>query len=333
MTHSSQIISPYVKDLQVENIFGAVNDHLYDLETQLVSGYTKPQYPTIFICGPPRSGTTLLMQLVIACFKVGYVNNLMARFWKVPYIGAVLAHELRRRQSPRSPEFVSELGTTYGYEGPHEFGFFWQKWFPYNETHQTSEEDLQKQDTNRLLQELAAMESIFDAPLAFKNGIVLSLNIPTLATLFPKAVFLVCQREPVYIAQSILQARIKAHGDKKTWWSVKPQEYTWLKNLPYLEQIAGQVYYTEKRIQESLSNLEAHRFIKLDYREICKNPVQQMERIQTLFEKAGYQLQPTGFRPDTFPNANEQKLPYEEFQRLEGACEQYWKNRKLRNET
>lgn len=327
-THSSQIISPYIKDLQIENIFGAVNDHLYDLETQLVSGYTEPQYPTIFICGPPRSGTTLLMQLVIACFKVGYVNNLMARFWKVPYIGAVLAHELRQRQPHRSPEFVSELGATYGYEGPHEFGFFWQYWFPYNETHQTSEEDLQKQDKPRFRQELAAMESIFDAPLAFKNGIVLSLNIPTLATLFPKAVFLVCQREPVYVAQSILQSRMKTQRDKETWWSVKPQEYTWLKTFPYSEQIAGQVYYTEKRIHKSLATLAPHRFLTLNYHHVCTNPTQQMERIQTLVDQAGYQLQPTGFQPITFDNTNAQKLPDKEFQQLQAACNHYWTDRK-----
>ena len=40
--------------------------------------------PIIFVMGLPRSGTTPLVQLLVQKFKLGYVTNLVARFWESP---------------------------------------------------------------------------------------------------------------------------------------------------------------------------------------------------------------------------------------------------------
>ena len=317
-------VAPYFKDAHVETVLAGVNDVLAPLESKLVSKFGHPQYPVILIAGPPRSGTTLVMQLVTACFNVGYISNLTARFWKAPYIGALLAQELRRRQAPQSPNFTSELGATYGYEGPHEFGFFWQRWFPYNETHQTSPEDLKKIDFGLFCQELAAVESVFGAPLAFKNPIVFSLNMQFLAEVLPSAVFVVCRREPIYIAQSLLLSRVKYHGQKDTWFSVKPKEYTWLKNLPYPEQIAGQIYYTEKRIKDSLPSIALHRYLTIEYETLCKDPMREMEHVRELIERNGYKLESTGYVPKRFESTDIQRVDDEEFERLRAALGRFY---------
>jgi len=264
------------------------------------------------------------MQLLIAYFKVGYISNLTARFWKAPYIGALLMRELRRKQRPQSLDFTSELGTTYGYDGPHEFGYFWQRWFPYNETHQTSDEDLMNINVGLFRQELAAIESVFDAPLAFKNPIVFSLNMVALADILPTAVFLVCHRQPLYVAQSTLLSRLKFHGRKDEWFSIKPNEYTWLKKCLYPEQIAGQIFYTEQRIRESLAKIDSHRWLTIEYGDLCVDPEKELGRIQRIVASGGYDLVPTGYKPDPFQCTDVQRINDEEFDRLKTACEFFY---------
>lgn len=317
-------VLPYEKDDRFEDILADFNNALRPLELQYISQFDQPQYPVIFIAGTQRSGTTLLMQLLIAYFDVGYVSNLMARFWRAPYIGALLFKELRQKKRSRSPDFTSELGTTYGYEGPHEFGYFWQHWFPYNETHQTSTEDLDRMNVGLFRRELAAMESAFDAPLAFKNPIVVSLNIESLARILPTAIFLICRREPIYVAQSTLLSRMKFHDRKDQWFSVKPQEYLWLKERPYPEQIAGQIFYTEKKIKESLGKIGPQRHLAIEYDELCNNPERAMKRIRDLLAQSRYDLTRTGYSPKPFKCTDIQRVDDGEFERLQEACDLFY---------
>lgn len=313
-------VPPFEKDLRFEEVLAGINRALYPLELDYISRFKQPQYPVIFVAGTQRSGTTLLMQLLIACFKAGYVSNIMARFWKAPYIGALLARELRQKQRARPLDFASKLGTTYGYDGPHEFGYFWQYWFPYNESHQTSDEDLKNMDSNLFCQELAAMESTFGAPLAFKNPIVFSLNMIALARILPTAVFLICHRQPLYVAQSTLLSRLEFHGKKDEWFSVKPKEYTWLRNRPYPEQIAGQIFYTEQRIKDSLAAIDPCHHLTIEYEDLCADPERELKRIQKLVADVGYELELTGYRPDPFQCTDIQRIDDEEFDRLKAAC-------------
>jgi hypothetical protein len=323
---NESLIAPFVKDQRFEQVLIDMNEVMSDLETQYVARFDQPKYPPIFIAGVQRSGTTLLMQLLIASFQVGYVSNLAARFWKAPYIGTLLARELQRKQRRRSPDLTSELGTTYGYDGPHEFGYFWQQWFPYSETHETSDKDLKKTNTGLLRRELAAIESVFDCPLAFKNPIVFSLNMKFLADIFPAAVFLICHRKPLYVAQSTLLSRIKFHGRKDLWFSTRPREYTWLQHLPYPEQIAGQVFFTEQRIKEALAAIDSRRWLVLEYKDLCIDPSKQLGRIQKLMADAGYDLVRTGFQENPVQCSDVQKLDDEEFNLLKTACDHYYKD-------
>ena len=319
-------VIPFVKDHSFENVLSDLNEVLHPLELQYISRFDRPKYPIVFIAGTQRSGTTLLMQLMLSYFNIGYVSNVMARFWCAPYIGALLFRELRRKSKRQYTEFTSELGTTYGYEGPHEFGYFWQHWFPYdNETHQTSEEDLAAMDIALFRQELAAIESVFDVPLTFKNPIVFSLNMTALADVLPRAVFLVCHRDPLYVAQSTLLSRIKFHGRKEQWFSVKPREYTWLKDRPYPEQIAGQIFYTEQCVKASLSQLASHRYHIIEYNDLCADPEKQLKKIKALLVKSGCELKQTGFTPDSFQSTNIQKIEDQEFNLLKQACEKFYK--------
>lgn len=319
-------VAAYFKDPVIEDILDAANEALSPLEERLTAGFDGPKHPVILVMGPPRSGTTLLLQLLIACFRVGYVNNLTARFWRAPYMGALIARDLGRRRSPSDPDFTSELGATSGYEGPHEFGFFWQRWFPSEDTHQTPPELLASRDFGVLRREIAALEAAFGAPIVFKNPIVFNLHIEALAEALPTSLFIVCKRSPIYIAQSLLQSRVKRYGNRESWLGVKPKEYLWLKELSPIEQVAGQVYYTEERIQQGLSGLPPDRYLSIEYGSLCQEPMREVSRIADAVKKRNASLEETGYRPSQgFASANRKRIGDAEWQEMQVALERFYK--------
>ena len=117
-------VSKYLKDLELDRVLEDVNSTLlasYDFCDNNVLNS-----PVTFIVGVQRSGSTFLNQLLINNFHFTYPNNLVARFWDTPFVGVALSKSLKL--SGEVP-FVSDLGYTEGINSPHEFGYFWKKWF------------------------------------------------------------------------------------------------------------------------------------------------------------------------------------------------------------
>ena len=51
-------------------------------------------FSTLHVVGVPRSGTTLLAQLVASHLNIGCINNLIAAFWRAPVYGVRLSRKL-----------------------------------------------------------------------------------------------------------------------------------------------------------------------------------------------------------------------------------------------
>jgi len=258
---------------------------------------------------------------MIKYFKLGYINNVAARFWAAPYIGVRLALELQDFNRSPAIAFESDLGTTPEHEGLHEFGYFWRRWFRYGDTHQLSEEQVDTIDVQAFRREIAAIESVFSRPVLFKNASALSLQVGVLAEALPKAVFIHCRRDPLYVAQSLLCARRKRCGDAEDWFSIRPREYVWLKEEPYIEQVMGQVFYTLQRVDQAIASLPPSRRIDIDYEVLCRFPVRELTRIACL---PGCKLSRRGFTPPALTDTNKQVLDDGEFQQLREACNRFF---------
>ena len=314
----------YRKEHHSDQVLSDANNALVPLERGFASGFQAPHYPTLFIVGAPRSGTTLLSQLLITRFEIGYINNIAARFWMAPSVGALLAQTLKDSYRPPAVGFKSDLGATPEYEGPHEFGFFWRRWFDYGETHQLSAEQTDAIDKEFLKQEVAAIENVFNQPLLFKNVPALSLQVDFLAATFPNAIFVHCRRDPLYTAQSLLLSRLKYYENRNSWFSIKPKEYVWLEDRPYAEQIAGQIFYTLQKIEKDFSSLAPSRHITIQYESLCENPEVELGRVADLFAGNGYELsQRDGLLPD-LSTTNRKKVTDDEFEQLAQACRQFF---------
>lgn len=247
--------------------FATMNALLAQLQDTLCSRTEGPKRPVLFIIGVPRTGSTFLTQVLVNHLHIGYATNFISRFWECPAVGALLqqqAHGLRGNWVDASSRF----GQTNGVFGPHEFGFFWRRWFAYGESHYVGEGT----HGPRLRSELGTLEAVFDAPVMFKNLAACGLHARWLAELLPTARFLLIRRDPYDTACSIRSARIDREGGEDNWFSVKPPTYPEIAALPMPEQIARQVLDIELHIADQLSEVSADRWAVLDYTELVQDP-------------------------------------------------------------
>lgn len=271
--HLMGLTSGFGKDADREALLGKMNDLLAPAELELEQTAVAPPEPLLFILGPPRSGTTLVSQLIQASQVFCTLTNLAAYFWKAPALGLMLSSLLEMRDGDTTTDFKSLRGVTRDLWEPHEFGYFWSRWFDLGQdTHCLDRAARAKVDTQGLVRSIVAMQSVQRRPLAFKNNTWFSFQADLLAEIFPRAVFVSCSRDPYYIAQSIWMQRIDLYADPARWWSVRPPDYAEIVHLPPLEQVARQAVSIEITTNNTLAKIEPARIIRADYRDVVREP-------------------------------------------------------------
>ncbi len=317
MNSNEKRTGKYKKNKVQESVLQLMNETLYPKESELIKEFDKPKLPIIFIVGAQRSGTTLLMQLITQLFEVSYPNNFIARYWNVPYIGAILFQNIFPDADTNNFDFSSDLGYTKGVNGPHEFGYFWKKWFPWEGREEKKYNEI---DYSILQKQIAAWESVNKKPLVFKNIIDVSFNIDKLNNLFPNAFFIHIKRKPEYVVQSSYQSRIKLYGNPNEWLGLKPPEYNKIKNINNIfEQITAQVYYSQIFIDNNLQNNNI-KSITINYEDLVNNA---KEILSLIKQKTGIK-QKTNKIP-ILKNTNKQKLTDKEFIGIQKFIKEYFK--------
>lgn len=284
----------FKRNIRLEALLHEVNMLLTPAEEKLCNGFQQPQLPLLFIVGVPRSGTTLLLQWLAATGYFGYITNFNSRFYRAPALGAKIQQmlldpdyafqdELKIPDDKAHDAFHSELGKTKGLTAPNEFWYFWRRFFHFNSLQILSKAKLNEVNMSLFAAELAAMENVFNKPLVMK-ALMLNWHLPLLANHLNQARFIFIKRDPLYNMQSLLMARKKYFGSFDSWYSFKPAEYNFLKNLSPCHQVAGQVYYTNRSVSEGLSVVDDNRKLCLNYEEFCDNPQETWFNIQTLLK-------------------------------------------------
>jgi len=312
------------KDREQEQRLQEMNTLLSPLEKRLIAQFSKPSLPIVFIVGSPRSCTTLLAQLLAETGAFSYVSNFVARFWMAPYVGTLIENALGARSSPLQQTFVSQYGVTEGWHSPHEFGYFWGRWFSFGDTHKLSPDQLAQIDSVSLCREIAALESFDNKSLFFKN-LTCGLQITFLAKLLDRSIFVLCQRHALYNMQSLLMARKKVLGDSRAWFSLKPKEYLQLLSRTPYEQVAGQIYFTLKDIETSAGALSPQRFVRVHYDDLCSQPRAEVGKIVEVVCQLGGNVdwEPTSI-PERFQSTDVQRVSDEEFETLREATKRWF---------
>jgi lipopolysaccharide/colanic/teichoic acid biosynthesis glycosyltransferase len=289
-------VGAYRKDADYEEFLRCLNHSLaenHDRELQDLPEI----YPTIHVIGAPRSGTTLLTQLIASCLDVGYINHLIAAFWRVPCYGIRLSGRLLT--DTRAGSYRSDFGRTSSIDEPHEFGYFWSYMLGYRNMEEQDGDFESHIDWHRLRRTLVNMAQEFGKPALFKS-FLLAWHIRKMQQILPKSVFVWVRRDPVDNALSLLKARQAQLGSIDEWISMKPREYSWLRHEPVCRQVAGQVYYLERAIERQVDAVGGRNVLQIAYSEMCVAPREVLKQVCDLLERNGSTVQCVGEVPEHF---------------------------------
>ena len=268
-----QIVKKNILHYLERAFWQCLNAFLSIFETVYLAGFCDTGenhffYPPVFIIGAPRSGTTLLYQLLVNRYKFVYFSNFTANFYKAPIFAAWLCKKSYHRTF--GDKYTSHHGLIKGRRGPHEAGDFWYRWFPRGKHVYVGADVTSRSKLKKLRQEVVGMSKVTGLPAIFKNTFN-AMRIAPIAEAFPEVCFIVCHRDPVDCAQSILNARIKRFGSKEIWWSLPPKEINTIERHPYWEQVVEQVFYTNKQILADRQQFGDKNFYDVHYKDLCKN--------------------------------------------------------------
>jgi hypothetical protein len=313
----------------LESLLDELNDMLTPVEDEVLRKFEAPKFPLVLLVGCARSGSTIMMQWLASTGQFSYPTNILSRFYMAPYVGARIQQMLSDPKYRFKDEFSdfgssisfnSDLGKTTGVLSPNEFFYFWRRFFKFGEIQYLDETALDQIDTQKFCAELAAIEAVFGKPLAMK-GMIINWNIPFVHRLLPHAIFIHIKRNPIYNAQSLIEAREKFLGDRSLWYSFKPVEYPALENLDPYQQVAGQVYFTNRAIEQGLNQIDSGGWMEVEYEEFCKAPEVIYQQLRKKLASHGFQLSAKYVGPNSFKSTNQIRLSKKHFDLLSNACD------------
>ena len=297
----------------------ARNRSLHALEVRLGRRWadeTLP-YPPVFVVGAPRSGSTLLYQLLTDRFDVGYLANGHARQPGAPSLVERMRGLVRGRRAELG-DYRSSFGNTEGEFAPSECGPFWYRFFP-RRPHYVPGDDFPAASRRELRAAVGAFVGACDRPVVYKN-LVNTARMEAIGATLPEALFIAVHRDLPANARSLLHARLLSAGSYDTWWSVEPPEVERLLQLPAHEQVVEQVRALDALVARAEAAIGSERVLHLAYEDLCADTRGQLERIAVFAAAHGCELGERGEVPASFPQRDTSStLPPE----LEDALDRY----------
>jgi LPS sulfotransferase NodH len=291
---------PYVKEPGGEEFLERLNEYLRPRELELYRD-VDVEHPFVFVVGLPRSGTTLLSQVLAYCLDAGYVDNFAARFWLAPVHGIRLARLIAGDAEPVS--FESDYARTRTLHDIHEFGYFWRFWLK-KETFEDVVHAREREgdiDWDGLRLTLANVQYELGKPLVAKNMLG-AYHLPKLREVLRQVIYVYVERDRLDVCVSILDARRKYYDDPATWWSYVPVEYPLLKDRDPFAQIAGQVHYLARFYERAFAELGEESVVRVTYERLCRDPASVLAAVQERVEGAfGYRIGERQPPPAEFP--------------------------------
>ncbi len=277
-------------------------------ERRLYDSASPPTRPIILVCGPPRSGTTLTAQVLIRNLPVAFINNLTSLFPRSPLTANRLFGKIPQA---RDVGYESYYGKTTRLSGPNDALYLWDRWLGADRT--VIPDHLAPSAILDMRRFFGAFEQLYGAPLVAKNN---SLNATArlVAEALPTARFLCLQRDPVYLAQSLLRARRDIHGGEESPYGLADaaEDVT-----DPIESVCRQVEFHEGLVRRQLEAIGADRFWIIPYETFCANPFATVERVAVEGVGVAYRSEWRDPELRQFEVANRRRISEESFERLE----------------
>jgi hypothetical protein len=284
-------------------MFEALNSLPEPFEDLVIRKYDQPKLPVVFIIGLPRNGSTLFQQLIARSFEMVYISNIQARFWLIPNVGVRIIRHFRPHC--HDTDYSSEFGNTKGLWEPHEWPWFWQYGLGIKGKRVNLPLDTR---IERIAKQLAGLEAAGKSPLVFDNTDV----FPYLSRIFERiqtSVFVYIKRDPFYVANSILNARVKRYGDVATWYGPKISNGDKVSALSPVEQCVAQVHHIRQDLETFSDSANMSRLHLIEYDDLCASPRSVLKSFSEFIRMRGFQLkEKKNPIPERFKNRNDASL-------------------------
>jgi Sulfotransferase family len=242
-------------------------------EQRLYHNANKPHMPLIFVCGAPRTGTTFVTQVLINNLPVGFFNNLTAVFPRSPITASRLFGRFLVR---RILTYDSYYGKSLHFSGPNDALYIWDRWFGTDRA--IIPASLGAVNQEEMIRFLGAYEQFLQKPIINKNN-NLNTYASVVANIFENAYFICMTRDPLYLAQSLLKARMDIHGDVHVPYGIDSPYHTHPDD--YIESLCEQVLFHEQAAKEQQQLVGEGRFWIVQYEEFCCHPEALIQRVST----------------------------------------------------
>ncbi len=244
------------------------NSLLEQEDTLARASFDRPQMPVTFIFALPRGASTPFHQLVLSSMRIGYVSNIMARFWKAPLFGAQLESDLQTEDYVSN--FQSHLGNTTAPLEPHEWGWFWRHWLRLEGNNHYCTADAPP-DIDELGRIFASLEALKSAPLIFKSVFGMA-NFNVMREAIPKVLVAHIIRPPYYVCNSIIKGRLARTGDISGFFGHRPRNIDSLLAIDDpVEQIVLQVKSILEEMKEDLRTIPSEDVFTVHQDELVLN--------------------------------------------------------------
>lgn len=264
------------------------------IEEDLFGRYVLPldAAPIIFILASPRTGSTLLYQLMAKHLRLHFFSNYVAtHFSGYPLVGTVIESALTDELAD-GVSLRNRYGQTEGSHEPNEATKILDHWFRHEHPSATLSSRVRRGTRTHLTNTISGIAAFAGKPIVVKNTWN-CFRVTELANLFPAARFIWLRRDIAASSYSALQAR-KRQGDPATVWnSASPANFSEIRRLPYIEQVVEQQYWTNAAVEDDLRRrIHPGNWIEVWYEDIVADPVTVLETIASSFSFPHLRQQP-----------------------------------------
>jgi hypothetical protein len=259
------------------------------------------EHAPVFIVGPPRTGSTLLYQLLVRRYRFCYFSNLVNRFPATPLAVAKLSQSLGGFDAAAG--FESRYGATLGWCSPNQGRECWVRWLP-ESPNALEPQSVPSEAKLEIRAAVCALQRMSNRPFVNKwppN----SLRVRLLAEIFPQALFVRISRSAEPTVRSILRGRDELCRRGSGWFSVKPPGYREVMNdRAPAEQAGWQIASIEHAIDADREAIGARRFFHVQYEQLTRRPRQVLDDVAAFYEEAsGVALEKRCEVPESFSRA------------------------------
>lgn len=256
--------------------------------------------PPIFIMGAPRSGSTLLYQLLAYSCRTSYFTNVASVLYGAP---ALTTRMIVGRRRYEDATFSSDYGLSRGSFAPSEAGRIFQRWFGATQPMDFSES---------IRRTVGSIEATMGGPFLWKN-LNLTFHLPVLHELFPSALFVHMYRDPAFTCQSIiLGLRRRGIGNVP---GVMDKRMT---GPDVVEQVARGVIDVERRI-DGFMQVSRAACCTVRYEDVCSHPMGALAGVVEMYNRAGRLEQVNSIEQHGFAGGDRVRLSTSEWSHLGSA--------------